>query len=32
VIALLLAFAPYLLLRGPIERVALHWIGRSRSG
>ena len=31
VIALLLAFVPYLLLRGPIERVALHWIGRPRS-
>ena len=32
VIALLLAFVPYLLFRGPIERVALHWIGRPRSG
>jgi hypothetical protein len=25
-VALLLAFVPYLLLRGPIERVASHWV------
>ncbi len=28
VIAVLLAFVPYLLLRGPIERVARHWVAR----
>jgi hypothetical protein len=27
-VALLLAFVPYLLLRGPIERVARHWLAR----
>jgi hypothetical protein len=27
-VALLLAFVPYLLLRGPIERVARHWLVR----
>ena len=26
VIAILLAFVPYLLLRGPFERVARHWV------
>jgi hypothetical protein len=26
VIAILLAFVPYLLLRGPIERIAHHWV------
>jgi hypothetical protein len=26
VIAILLAFVPYLLLRGPIERIAHHWM------
>jgi hypothetical protein len=26
VIAILLAFVPYLLLRGPFERLALHWV------
>jgi hypothetical protein len=26
VIAILLAFVPYLLLRGPMERVARHWV------
>jgi hypothetical protein len=28
VIAILLAFVPYLLLRGPIERIAHHWVAR----
>jgi hypothetical protein len=28
IIAILLAFVPYLLLRGPITRVAAWWIGR----
>ena len=28
VIAILLAFVPYLLLRGPIERIARHWVVR----
>ena len=28
VIAILLAFVPYLLLRGPMERVARHWLAR----
>ena len=28
VIAVLLAFVPYLLLRGPMERVARHWVAR----
>jgi hypothetical protein len=28
VIAILLAFVPYLLLRGPMERVARHWVAR----
>lgn len=28
VIAVLLAFVPYLLLRGPFERVARHWVAR----
>ena len=27
-IAILLAFVPYLLLRGPFERIARHWIAR----
>jgi hypothetical protein len=31
-VALLLAFVPYLLLRGPIERIALHWIRQPQSG
>jgi hypothetical protein len=31
VIAVLLAFVPYLLLRGPIERIARHWIARPAS-
>jgi hypothetical protein len=29
VIAILLAFVPYLLLRGPAERLAQHWAARS---
>jgi hypothetical protein len=28
IISILLAFVPYLLLRGPITRVAAWWIGR----
>ena len=28
IIAILLAFVPYLLLRGPITRVAAWWRGR----
>jgi hypothetical protein len=31
VIAILLAFVPYLVFRGPIERIALHWIARPAS-
>jgi hypothetical protein len=31
VIAVLLAFVPYLLLRGPFARIARHWIGRPAS-
>jgi len=31
VIAILLAFVPYLLLRGPIARVALHWVAKPAS-
>jgi hypothetical protein len=31
VIAILLAFLPYLLLRGPIERIARNWVGRPAS-
>ena len=30
-IAILLAFVPYLLLRGPIERGARHWVARPAS-
>lgn len=26
IIAVLLAFVPYLLLRGPIGRIARHWV------
>jgi hypothetical protein len=29
VIAVLLAFIPYLLLRGPFERIAYHWVARN---
>jgi hypothetical protein len=32
VIAILLAFVPYLLLRGPFERLARHWVARPVSG
>jgi hypothetical protein len=32
VIAVLLAFVPYLLLRGPVERVARHWVARPAAG
>jgi hypothetical protein len=28
VIAILLAFIPYLLLRGPFDRIAYHWVAR----
>ena len=31
VIAILLAFVPYLVLRGPIERIARHWVVRPAS-
>jgi hypothetical protein len=31
VIAILLAFIPYLLLRGPFGRVAYHWVARPAS-
>jgi hypothetical protein len=31
VIAVLLAFVPYLLLRGPIERLARRWIAQPAS-
>jgi hypothetical protein len=31
IIAILLAFVPYLLLRGPFERVARHWLARPAS-
>ena len=31
VIAILLAFVPYLLLRGPFERIARHWVARPAS-
>ena len=31
VIAVLLAFLPYLLLRGPFERIARRWIARPAS-
>jgi hypothetical protein len=30
-IAILLAFVPYLLLRGPTERIARHWVARPAS-
>jgi hypothetical protein len=32
VIAILLAFVPYLLLRGPFARVARHWVAQPASG
>jgi len=31
VIAILLAFIPYLLLRGPFERLGRHWVARPAS-
>jgi hypothetical protein len=31
IIAVLLAFVPYALLRGPMERLARHWVGRPTS-
>jgi hypothetical protein len=31
VIAILLAFVPYLLLRGPFHRLARHWVGKPSS-
>ena len=31
IIAVLLAFVPYALLRGPFERIARHWVGRPAS-
>jgi hypothetical protein len=32
IIALLLAFVPYLLIRGPITRIARRWSGAARAG
>ena len=32
VIAILLAFIPYVLLRGPFERIAHHWVARRAAG
>ena len=32
IIALLLAFVPYLLLRGPVARIARWWLGRGSAG
>lgn len=32
IVALLLAFAPYLLLRGPVARIARWWLGRGAAG
>ena len=32
VIAILLAFVPYLVLRGPFERLARHWVIQPASG
>jgi len=31
VIAILLAFIPYLLLRGPFDRIAYHWVSPQAS-
>jgi hypothetical protein len=31
VIAILLAFVPYLVFRGPIERIAQRWVARPAS-
>jgi hypothetical protein len=32
IVAILLAFVPYLLLRGPVERVARWWLARNSAG
>jgi hypothetical protein len=32
IVAILLAFIPYVVLRGPFERAARHWIARPASG
>ena len=32
VIAILLAFIPYVLLRGPFERIAHYWVARRAAG
>jgi hypothetical protein len=32
IISILLAFVPYLLLRGPVARIARWWLGRAASG
>ena len=32
IVALLLAFVPYLLLRGPVARIASWWLGRGSAG
>jgi hypothetical protein len=32
IVAILLAFVPYLLLRGPIERIARRWLARNSAG
>jgi hypothetical protein len=32
IVALLLAFVPYLLLRGPVARIARWWLGRGSAG
>ena len=32
IVALLLAFVPYLLLRGPVARIACWWLGRASAG
>ena len=31
IIALMLAFVPYLLIRGPVTRIARRWYGRGRT-
>jgi hypothetical protein len=32
IVAILLAFVPYLLLRGPVARVARWWLARNSTG
>ena len=32
IIALALAFVPYLLLRGPVVRIARHWVTSTSEG